>query len=182
MSKSPRTHAAPAPPPAPVPQVAPPQPMGYGVLRVQKQMYRDWLAAGGTPIEAPITPPAAATRAKLFGGGFTTAEATTLLAALKALNNASFAVTVDGTLRQVTPMNLTAAADLPAIATAIGTALTGGDCSWSGSCFVVSSDTTGATSTLTYAVAPAAGTDISVTAKLAAGTGAALDQGDAAIT
>lgn len=156
--------------------------MGYGVLRVQKQMYREWLAAGGAPIDAPITPPAPATKARLFGGGFTTAEASSLLTSLKALNNASFAITVDGTLRQVTPTNLTAAANLSAVATAIGTALTGGDCSWSGSCFVVNSDTTGAASTLTYAVAPASGTDISGTAKLAVGTGAFLDQGDAAVS
>ena len=182
MSKAPRTHAAPAAPPAPAPLVAPPQPMGLGVLRVQKQMYREWLAAGGAPIYQPITPPTPATKAKLFGGGFTDAEEVDLLAALKALTNASFAVTVDGTPRQVTPMNLTAVADLPAVATAIGTGLTGGDCSWSGSCFVVSSDTAGALSTLTYAVAPASGTDISTTAKLTAATGAVLDQGDAAVT
>ena len=34
---------------APAPQAAPPQPMGVGVLRVQKQRYREWIAAGGTP-------------------------------------------------------------------------------------------------------------------------------------
>jgi hypothetical protein len=35
--------------PAPEPLVAPPQPMGVAVLRVQKQRYRDWITAGGTP-------------------------------------------------------------------------------------------------------------------------------------
>lgn len=35
--------------PAPEPQTAPPQPIGCAVLRVQKQRYRDWIAAGGTP-------------------------------------------------------------------------------------------------------------------------------------
>src|SRR6185295_16440739 len=141
------------------PLVAPPQPMGIGVLRVQKQMYREWLAAGGTPIYSPITPPAAATSAKLFGGGFTADQAVTLLATLKATASASFAITVDGTLRQVTPMTLSGASDLTSIAATIGNNLTGGGCTWSGSCFVVSSDTTGASSTLTYAVAPASGND-----------------------
>jgi hypothetical protein len=33
----------------PEPLVAPPQPMGVGVLKVQKQRYLDWITAGGTP-------------------------------------------------------------------------------------------------------------------------------------
>ena len=35
--------------PEPEPRVAPPQPIGVAALRVQKQRYRDWIAAGGTP-------------------------------------------------------------------------------------------------------------------------------------
>lgn len=35
--------------PTPTPQVAPPQPMTVAVLKVQKQRYRNWIAAGGTP-------------------------------------------------------------------------------------------------------------------------------------
>ena len=53
MSKAPKNshavHAEPKAEPAPEPLVAPPQPMGVGVLRVQKQRYRDWITAGGTP-------------------------------------------------------------------------------------------------------------------------------------
>ena len=54
MSKAPKnSHAVHAEPkaelPEPAPLVAPPQPMGVGVLRVQKQCYRDWITAGGTP-------------------------------------------------------------------------------------------------------------------------------------
>ena len=43
------------PPVSPPPETAEPQagpgplPMGVGVMRVQKQRYRDWIAAGGTP-------------------------------------------------------------------------------------------------------------------------------------
>lgn len=36
-------------PVAPQPLAGPAQPMGVGVLRVQKQRYRDWITAGGTP-------------------------------------------------------------------------------------------------------------------------------------
>jgi hypothetical protein len=34
---------------APEPQVAPPKPFTTPVLRVQKEDYRAWIAAGGTP-------------------------------------------------------------------------------------------------------------------------------------
>jgi hypothetical protein len=34
---------------APEPLAAGPRPMGVGVMRIQKQRYRDWIAAGGTP-------------------------------------------------------------------------------------------------------------------------------------
>jgi hypothetical protein len=32
---------------APTPLVAPPQPMSTGVLKIQRQRTRDWIAAGG---------------------------------------------------------------------------------------------------------------------------------------
>jgi len=35
--------------PAPEPLAAGPRPMGVGIMRIQKQRYRDWIAAGGTP-------------------------------------------------------------------------------------------------------------------------------------
>jgi hypothetical protein len=33
----------------PEPLAAGPMPMGVGVMRTQKQRYRDWITAGGTP-------------------------------------------------------------------------------------------------------------------------------------
>ena len=33
----------------PEPRTAPPQPMTMVRLKLQKQVYRDWIAAGGTP-------------------------------------------------------------------------------------------------------------------------------------
>lgn len=53
MSRSPRLHLhdpAVETADAPAPQVVPPKPKGTGCLRVLKQMHREYVAAGGTPI------------------------------------------------------------------------------------------------------------------------------------
>jgi hypothetical protein len=62
MTKRKNHHAEePADPPPPMvetqaddaPEVTPlaagPMPMGVGIMRIQKQRYRDWITAGGTP-------------------------------------------------------------------------------------------------------------------------------------
>lgn len=59
----PGTEAPPSPgivPPfRPEPQAAPPQPMSSAVLHVLKQVYNDWITAGGTPpLYGPVSPPA----------------------------------------------------------------------------------------------------------------------------
>jgi hypothetical protein len=45
------------PPPVVTPEVVPPQPKGVAALRVLKTVYRNWIAAGGTPAIYGPTPP-----------------------------------------------------------------------------------------------------------------------------
>lgn len=163
----------------PTPLVAPPQPMGVGVLRVQKQRYRDWVTAGGGSIYPPVTlpPKNPARAANLIGAAFTSAEQTTLLATLKALTNASLAVTVDGIVQQMAPTDIHLASDLTSIAAGIANNLPGATCAWVVDHFEITSDTTGAGSSISYAVAPAAGTNISATCRLNQGSGAAIAVG-----
>lgn len=53
MARHPTT--TPAPVPEPTPQVAGPQPSSTAVLKLLKQRYRDWIAAGGVPsIYGPV--------------------------------------------------------------------------------------------------------------------------------
>jgi hypothetical protein len=109
------------------------------------------------------------------GGATATGAQPALLTALQAISNGGFAMTIDASLRQVGPINFTGASSLMACAALIDTALgTWANCAWNGTTgvFQVSSATSGATSSVTYASAPATGTDISATLKLTAATGA----------
>lgn len=87
-----------------------------------------------------------------------------------------FAITLDGAVKQISGINFAGVANMNAVAALIQTAMTaaaaGSSCVWTGTRFKLTSGTTGGASTITYAVAPAAGTDMSTMMGLhAAGAG-----------
>lgn len=97
-----------------------------------------------------------------------------------AVTNGAFKITIDGVEKSLTALSFAAQTNLNGVAGVIDTALTGGSVAWNGSQFVVTSDTTGVTSTVGYAVAPAAGTDISAMLGLTAALASAPVGGIAA--
>lgn len=106
-----------------------------------------------------------ATPGILKGGILTTAQQA--LANFTGITSGGFKISIDGgALTSVTGLNFSACANLNAVAAIIDTALAGASVTWDGSRFIVTSATTGATSTVGYAVAPASGTDISTLLKL----------------
>lgn len=78
-----------------------------------------------------------------------------------AITNGAFKINVDGTDKVLSGLSFAAQTNLNGVASVIDTALTGASVVWNGSQFVVTSDTTGTSSTVGYAVAPVSGTDIS---------------------
>ncbi|VVE41381.1 hypothetical protein PMO31116_04137 [Pandoraea morbifera] len=81
----------------------------------------------------------------------------------------AFKIPIDGTTKSVSGLDFSAQTNLNGVATVINGALTGASCAWNGSQFVVTSNSTGATSSIGYAVAPASGTDISAQLGLTSG-------------
>jgi hypothetical protein len=129
----------------------------------------------------------AAGPAILYSGPFAGPQQATLATQLRTEATAGFGITIDGTLRETGPIDLTTihiTDDTQALhdtATKITTALaTHGTCSWNeitGS-FQIRSSTTGAASTISYAVAPTGGaTDVSAVLQLTAVTGALQHNG-----
>lgn len=87
------------------------------------------------------------------------------IATWQAVVAGAFKIKLDGVEKSLTAIDLSAAANLNAVAAAIQAKLTvaaaGATIEFNGSRFIVRSATTGATSTVDYATAPASGTDIS---------------------
>lgn len=75
-----------------------------------------------------------------------------------AIVNGGFDIKIDGVNKQVTALNLSGAANLNAVATLIQTKLValaaGSTCIWNGKRFIITSGTTGTTSTVVFATAP----------------------------
>jgi hypothetical protein len=123
-----------------------------------------------------------ASPARLTGGTFDPiGEQDALVTALQGVTAGGFAITIDGAVRQVSGINfsLMTGSDTPTLLGSAGnlisTALsTHGTATWDTTlgAFVIRSATSGAASTITYATAPAAGTDVSVMIQLTAATGA----------
>lgn len=78
-----------------------------------------------------------------------------------AVTAGGFKIMVDGSLKTVSALDFSAQTNLNGVASIINAALTGATVAWNGSQFVVTSSTTGATSTVGYATPPASGTDVS---------------------
>ena len=119
------------------------------------------------------------TSAILRGASLSTTEQ--LIATWQAITSGGFKITVDeGTEEEVLSLNFSGAANLNAVAAIINAAITGASCIWNGSQFIITSDSTGASSKLSYLTAPDTGTDISVVMKMTLATGfAPIDGYDA---
>lgn len=110
-------------------------------------------------------------------------SAAALIPILNQISDGSFAITVDGGLEQeVTGLNFQTVSDLDDAKDILDTAITGATVTQSNGFFTITSDTTGATSTLTYLEDAATGTNIAATLGLSSETGAVLTQGAASST
>lgn len=95
------------------------------------------------------------------------------------ITNGGFDVAIDGTNHPITALNFSSAGSMAAIATIIQTALNaalaGTTCTWTGTYFLITSPTTGTSSSVGFAVAPTGGgapTDASTILGLTAAAGA----------
>lgn len=109
-----------------------------------------------------------ATAGLIQGGILTTAEQA--LANWTSITTGSFKISIDGVEQSVTGLDFSLVTNLNGVATEINTVLTGATASWDGSRFIITSATTGATSSVGYASAAASGADISAQLKLTTAT------------
>ena len=109
-----------------------------------------------------------ATAGLIQGGILTTAEQA--LANWTSITTGSFKISVNGVEQSVTGLDFSLVTNLNGVATKINTVLTGATASWDGSRFIITSATTGASSSIGYASAAASGTDISAQLKLTTAT------------
>ncbi|WP_407971460.1 DUF3383 domain-containing protein [Burkholderia pyrrocinia] len=100
-----------------------------------------------------------ATAGSLRGGVLSAAQQD--IALWEAVTTGAFSITIDGVAKSVTGLDFSAQTNLNGVATVINAKLTGATIAWTGSQFVVTSNTTGTNSKVGYATAPGAGTDIS---------------------
>lgn len=127
-----------------------------------------------------------ATAGLLVGGAL--ASANRVVGPWNAINNGAFKMAVDGVgPTEIGGLDFTVAANMNAVAAVIESGFPGGEATvtWDavGSKFVFTSATTGAASTMSFATAPDAGTDISaMMAAVGGGDGAYLADGVAAQT
>jgi len=83
------------------------------------------------------------------------------------ITNGGFTITIDGgSAQHLTGLDFSSAPTLNAVASIINTDLTGATIAWDGEKFTVTSESTGASSSVSYATAPGSGTDISSMLKL----------------
>ncbi|MFP5276981.1 MAG: DUF3383 family protein [Acidobacteriota bacterium] len=106
----------------------------------------------------------AASSGQLFGAPLTAAQQT--IATWTAITDGGFTITIDGGAAQnLTTLNFANAANMNGVAAVIGAVLTGAKITWDNinGRFVITSNTTGTTSTVSFASAPTGGgvTDIS---------------------
>lgn len=109
-----------------------------------------------------------ATAGLIQGGILTTAEQA--MANWTSITTGSFKISINGVEQSVTGLDFSAATNLNGVASEINTVLTGATAAWDGSRFVITSATTGASSSVGYASAAASGTDISAQLKLTSAT------------
>lgn len=101
-----------------------------------------------------------------------------LIPVLNAISDGSFTITVDGGVEQeVTGLDFTTVSELDDVKVILNTAITGATVTLDNGFFTITSDTTGATSLLTYLGTAATGTDVSAALGFNAESGAVLTQG-----
>lgn len=123
-----------------------------------------------------VAPRVASAASGWLRGGKVTAS----LADLQAVTDGGMSVTIDGTAAALASIDLSATTSYSDIAAALTTALSGaGTVTYSSftRAFLIASNTTGSTSSVTFATAGASGTDLSALLNLAEGTGAILSPG-----
>lgn len=114
----------------------------------------------------------AATSGRLVGGVLSAAQQT--LTNFTAVTTGDLDITVDGTAKTLTAINLSGAANLNAVAAIVTTAFDGAaTVTWNATNgqFYVTSATTGATSSVSFATAPGSGTDVGALMGLEAAAG-----------
>lgn len=123
-----------------------------------------------------------ASSARLNGGALSSAQQA--MSNFTSITTGSMKITVDGTVKTLTALNFSSAANLNAVASTITTALAGAICVWNAnfSRFEITSPTTGATSTITYASSTGSGTDVSALLGLVTGVASAPSNGIVAET
>lgn len=123
----------------------------------------------------------AATAAVLRGAQLVEA---TVVDALQLIDDGSFTVSVDGDAAALTGLDFTSVSSLADVVAVLDTAITasGATVTLSNSRVVITSDTTGATSTITLATNGATGTPVATLLGLIDGSGAVATQGAAAAT
>lgn len=122
-----------------------------------------------------------ATSALLKGGALSDAQQA--LSNFTAVTAGGMKITIDGTLKSLSAIDLSAVTNLNGVASAVTTKLgASGTCVWNAEFdrFEITSSTTGVTSTITYAEAPTSGTDISALLGLVTGVASAPVNGVAA--
>lgn len=124
-----------------------------------------------------------ATKGKLLCAALSVANSA--IAAWTAITNGAVQVAIDGVNKSLTALNFSTVTNLNGVASVISAALTGGVCTYNSNLnrFEFESSTTGATSTVGFLTAGAAGTDISTMLNGVSGTsGAYVANGIAAET
>lgn len=119
-----------------------------------------------------------ASSGRLNGGVLSAAQQA--LSNFTGIANGTMSVTIDGVVKALTGINLTGVSTLNGVAAAVQTALGGSiTCVWdaNNSVFRITSGTTGASSTVTFASTQGTGTDISALLLLQTGQGGYLAQG-----
>lgn len=114
-------------------------------------------------------------------------SAVKVIASWQAVVSGGFKISIDGVERSLTALNFSTDLTLNAVASRIQTALiaagaAGASVTYDGTRFIVRSGTTGITSTVSYAIAPASGTDIKAMLALDAASGGKISVGIAAET
>lgn len=122
-----------------------------------------------------------ASSAQLRGGVLTAAEQ--VLASWTAITTGSMAITIDGVVKTLSALNFASQVNMNGVASVVTTALgAAGTCVWDGDQFIITSSTTGLTSTITYATATGSGVDVSAKLKFTVATSSAPSPGFAAQT
>lgn len=103
---------------------------------------------------------------------------TVSLTALSAVSTGAFAITIDGTAREITDLDFSEATTLEQVASVVNTALsTYGTCEVYHDKLLIKSNATGTEGTISYAGTPASGTDVSALLGLTEASGAVAKDG-----